>query len=408
MALLSQGRISFEALDRLLAVLKRIPDRRRICNTSRRQGGRSRSPRLLGGTAMLHTHRSDRSGALIAALVALLLALVTIVPSAPAGAADKRELTVMSQNLYLGASLDAAAGADDLNEFLTAVATIWGTVKFTDFQARSEAVADSIAEQQPDLIGLQEVAQWTTFGDTDPGIDFLEVLLADLDDRGLSYSVAAVSENALIGPAPLVAPCGGPFLSCAIQFQDRDVILVNEDTPDLEVFNPQSALFVEQAEVDTPVGPLSFDRGWASVDGTLEGKKFRFVNTHLETGQFPSVQETQAQEFLDGPAKFGGAVIAVGDFNSRADGTSTASYGILTKSYFRDAWDTATGAGFTCCQNDTLTNFPSNLTSRIDLVLTHAAARARSAEVIGDQPFQGVPPLYPSDHAGVVSVVRIH
>ena len=358
---------------------------------------------------MFHTAGSHRSRTVIAAVLALLLALVTVVPADPIGAQPKRELTVMSQNLYLGASLDAAAGAGDLNEFLAAVATIWGTVKFTNFPARSEAVADSIDEFRPDLIGLQEVARWTISGPgTDEGIDFLDVLLDDLDDRGLDYTVAAVSENALIGPAPLVVPCGGPPGVCLITFQDRDVILVNEDTPDLEVFNPQNALFDAQAVLDTPVGPLSFDRGWASVDGTLEGKKFRFVNTHLETGQFPAVQEAQAQEFLDGPAKVGGAVIAVGDFNSRADGTSTASYGILTQSYFRDAWDTASGDGFTCCQNETLTNSPPDLTSRIDLVLTHAAARAQSAAVIGDQPFQGVPPLYPSDHAGVVSVVRIH
>jgi endonuclease/exonuclease/phosphatase family metal-dependent hydrolase len=357
---------------------------------------------------MVYAARTGRSRVVLAALTALLLVLVTVVPASRAEAKPKRELTVMSQNLYLGSSLDAAVGAGDLNEFLGAVATIWGTVKFTDFPARSEAIADEIEARSPDLVGLQEVAKWTTFGDTDPGIDFLAVLLADLGDRGLSYSVAAVSENASIGPAPLVAPCGGPSLSCAIQFEDRDVILVNDDRPELEVFNPQSGLFDAQAVLDTPVGPLSFDRGWASVDGTLEGKKFRFVNTHLETGAFPPVQEAQAQEFLDGPAKVGGAVIAVGDFNSRADGSSTASYGILTKSYFRDAWNTAGGDGFTCCQNETLTNFPSELTSRIDLVLTHAAARAQSAEVVGNEPFQLAPPLWPSDHAGVVSVVRIH
>ena len=353
--------------------------------------------------------RHRRTRLTIAIVTALLLVVATVLPAGPASAKDKRELTVLSQNLYLGASLDAAAGAGDIEEFLAAVATIWGTVKFTDFPARSEALADSIDDLEPDLIGLQEVALWTVSGPgTDQGIDFLDVLLDDLDDRGLDYTVAAVSENALIGPAPLVVPCAGPPGACMITFQDRDVILVNEDTPDLEVFNPQSALFDAQAVLDTPVGPLSFDRGWASVDGTLEGKRFRFVNTHLETGAFPAVQEAQAQEFLDGPAKVGGAVIAVGDFNSRADGTSTASYELLTKSYFRDAWDTASGDGLTCCQNETLTNFPSDLTSRIDLVLTHAAARAQSAEVIGDQPFQAIPPLYPSDHAGVAAVVRIH
>ncbi|MFA9566337.1 MAG: endonuclease/exonuclease/phosphatase family protein, partial [Acidimicrobiales bacterium] len=334
--------------------------------------------------------------------------VLTVVPANPAGAKPKRELTVMSQNLYLGASLDAAVGAGTPELFFKAVATIWGTVQFTDFPARSEAIADEIQARSPDLIGLQEVSKWTTSGPTPAGIDFLEVLLADLGKRGLSYSVAAVSENAEIGPVPLGAPCAGPFSSCLLTFRDRDVILVNDERAELEVFNPQSDLFDEQAVLPTPVGPLSFDRGWASVDGTLEGKKFRFVNTHLETGAFPAVQEAQAQEFLLGPAKVGGAVVAVGDFNSRADGRSTASYEILTKSYFRDAWDTAQGDGFTCCQNETLTNDTSQLTSRIDLVLTHAAARAQSAEVIGDEPFQIAPPLWPSDHAGVVSVVRIH
>ena len=82
---------------------------------------------------------------------------------------------------------------------------------------------------------------------------------------------------------------------------------------------------------------------------------------------------------------------------------------MLTKSYFDDAWDTAGGAvGYTCCQNGTLTNPLSGLRSRIDLVLTHAAARAQQVEVVGAAPFQASPPLWPSDHAGVVSVVRIH
>lgn len=350
----------------------------------------------------------DRASRLRTALAALVVILVAVFPAQPAGAKDKRELVVMTQNLYLGSSLDPAIEAETLPELLAAAATIWGVVRSTDFPARSEAIADQIAVSAPDLIGLQEVAEWKTGGPTGPGIDFLDVLLEDLGDRGLSYSVAAVSNNALIGPLPLVAPCGGPIGACLVTYRDRDVILVNDDSPDLEVFDPRSGLYETQAVLSTPVGPISFDRGWASVDGTLEGKKFRFLNTHLETGAFPAEQEAQAQEFLDGPAKAGGAVIAVGDFNSRADGTATASYSILTKSYFRDAWDTAGGDGLTCCQNGTLTNPTSELGSRIDLILTHAAARALRAEVVGDERFQGVPPLWPSDHAGVVATVRIH
>ena len=193
-----------------------------------------------------------------------------------------------------------------------------------------------------------------------------------------------------------------------VSLQDRDVILVNDDNPDLSVFNPQNGNYDAQNVLDTPVGPLSFNRGWASVDGLFEGKKFRFVNTHLETQDSPDVQEAQGQELLAGPAKTGGAVIAVGDFNSAADGSTTTTYADMTKSYFNDAWDDPNDPGYTCCQNSTLTNFPSALGSAIDFVFTHAAVRALSADVIGDAPFQGSPPLWPSDHAGVVATVRIH
>jgi endonuclease/exonuclease/phosphatase family metal-dependent hydrolase len=163
--------------------------------------------------------------------------------------------------------------------------------------------------------------------------------------------------------------------------------------------------------LNTPVGPLSFNRGWASVDGTFEGKKFTFVNTHLEIGGpggFADAQEAQGQEFLAGPAKRGGAVIAVGDFNSRADGSSTTTYADLTMSYFDDAWDDPNDPGFTCCFDEFLADPNSTLSSAIDFVFTHAPVRALRVDVIGDAPFQGMPPLFPSDHAGVVAELRIH
>ncbi|MGB8021849.1 MAG: hypothetical protein WCF04_11525 [Candidatus Nanopelagicales bacterium] len=65
------------------------------------------------------------------------------------------------------------------------------------------------------------------------------------------------------------------------------------------------------------------------MQARFQGKSFRFVNTHLETEDFAAVQQAQAAEFLSGPAR-GGQVIAVGDFNSAADGSSTTSYSQLT------------------------------------------------------------------------------
>ena len=177
------------------------------------------------------------------------------------------------------------------------------------------------------------------------------------------------------------------------------------------VTDSASGRYVAQLNVGTPVGTLSFDRGWTYIDGTLEGKKFRFVNTHLETAAAPPIQEFQGQEFLLGPANTGGAVIAVGDFNSAADGSTTTTYGDLTTDFFKDAWAKNPGdPGFTCCQNSTLTNPSSALTSRIDLILTMGAARALRVEIVGDVPFfQGLtPPFWPSDHAGVIAEIRIH
>ncbi len=342
-----------------------------------------------------------------------------LVMGAPvAQAEEKRELTVMTQNVYLGSSLTPALTATSGSTFVAAVAQIYGTMLFTNFPSRAGAIADTVAEQRPDLIGLQEVSRWVARpikdGATPPSQDFLAILQDQLAARGLHYEVAAVSANANIGPVPLVAPgfecvTASPVPDCTLTLHDRDVILVNTDTTNLEWANPQEDSFTRQQSFQPPVGPaVSFDRGWTSIDGTFQDKRFRFVNTHLEVEDFPAVQEAQAAEFLAGPANAPGAVVAVGDFNSAADGSSTDSYAHLTEEWFKDAWSVNPDqAGLTCCQSATLTN-PTSLRSRVDLILTHAAVRARSAQVVGESPYQNVTPLWASDHAGVVATLRLH
>lgn len=342
----------------------------------------------------------------IAALLAVLIAMPGVTE-----AKDKRDLVVMTQNLYLGSSLDPATQATDATEFLIGVATIHATAQFTNFASRAAVIADTIAEKQPDLIGLQEVSKWISVDQGTPQVqDYLAILLDALAMRGLSYSVAAVSINADLGPIPLIAPCSGEFGTCYVWFQDRDVILANNKQSALEIMQAQTGRYDTQEIYETPVGPISLNRGWAYVEGTFHGKKFRFVNTHLEEESYPQIQEAQAMELLSGPAKGGGAVIAVGDYNSAADGSNTQSYALLTKAYFEDAWDINGGVpGYTCCQNETLTNDPSELYERIDYILTHAASRVRDAELINDLPYLVDPPLvWSSDHAGVVSTIRLH
>lgn len=358
----------------------------------------------------------------LAVSTALLMMLV-VAPGASAAEQGRREVTVMTQNLYLGSSLVPALESTSPEGFVAAIARIYATVQYTDFPARAEAIADQIEATEPDLVGLQEVARWTTGGlNPPPGYDFLEILQAALASRGLNYAVASVSSNANIGPAPLALPgCVVPptTIVCSVQFEDRDVILANEDTPGLAWTNPRSGRFDAQQYLDSPVGSLSFDRGWASVDATLMRQPFRFVTAHLETEDFPAVQQAQAAEFLAGPGR-GGTIIATGDFNSAADGSTTTSYAQLTApGRFADVWDAdELGSGSTCCQASNtpplapgaLNNPISTLQSRIDLVLVRGAARADADRtmVVGDQPFQAQPPFWPSDHAGVVTTVRLN
>ena len=363
--------------------------------------------RRLGAVRLVR--RTLRTVAVAAAGIALVLS----VGATPAEAqAPDRPLRVMTRNLYLGADLGPAIGARTAPEFFTAVAGIHASARANTFSVRAAAVADEILTHQPDLIGLQEVSRWELTGDVGiaPIEDYLKILRRALAARGLDYEVAAVSVNAVIGPVPLVAPCGSAKVGdCTVTFTDRDIILVNRDSRGLRWWNPEQGNYQNQAVFTPPVPgaePVSFDRGWASIDGRFRGRSFHFVNTHLETASAPEVQQLQAEELLAGPAFGHGADLVVGDFNSAADGSTTPTYGVLT-TRLRDAWRVRHGApGYTCCQPPTLTNPTSQLSRRIDLILVRGA-RPVTARVVGNVPFAATPPLWASDHAGVVAALQL-
>jgi hypothetical protein len=245
--------------------------------------------------------RTGRSGALRAA-VALTAVLAMAIPgpalaSSPGQESYEPRLEVMTRNLYLGSSLTPALTARTPEAFLVAVATIYGTAQFTNFPVRAEAIADEIDTHRPDLVGLQEVTRWETSG---PGVpttqDFLGIRTAALSERGLDYTVAAVADNADIGPIPLVTPCTGAFGECWVTLKDRDVIMVKADRPGLTWSAPRSGTYTAQQTFRPPgtATPVSFKRGWATIEGVLDGRPFHFANTHLETEDFPRVQEGQA------------------------------------------------------------------------------------------------------------------
>ena len=137
------------------------------------------------------------------------------------------------------------------------------------------------------------------------------------------------------------------------------------------------------------------------MDGTFEGKKFRFVNTHLEVEGNADVQEDQGENSSLDQQRLAVRDSPLSDFNSAADGSTTT----LRRSHevvLRRRVERPCGSRLTCCQNDTLTQLPEWPGLFLDFVFTHGALSS------GDAPFQMAPPLWPSDHAGVVATVRIH
>jgi endonuclease/exonuclease/phosphatase family metal-dependent hydrolase len=343
-----------------------------------------------------------------------MLGLASVGALAPASAdayTPPPEVTVMTRNLYLGADLAPALTATDAASFLGGVATIYGTAQYTSFPTRAKALAAEVAANKPDLVGLQEVSQWVTSG---PGVpasqDFLAILLNALAQKGLHYTAAVTSNNANIGPIPLVTPCGSTVVgACLVTLQDRDVILVNQDRKGLTWVNPRSGNYATQQAFTTPFGgpPLSFNRGWTSIDVTVASKAFRFVNTHLETEDFPAVQVAQATEFLGTPILGADRVIVVGDFNSATNGSTTTTYAQLTKVLYESWVVKAAAPRVSCCQSGTLTNPTSLATTRIDLIMGRGRLEVLCARLTGTTPIAATAPRWASDHFGLVATYQV-
>jgi hypothetical protein len=347
---------------------------------------------------------------------------------------DSQHITVMTRNLYVGANLDLAIGAifsGDQETIRNATTATWASVMATNFPERAEVLADEIAHSQPHLVGLQEVSLFRTgppdtFSDNPTParrvkLDYLEILLEELDERDLHYAPVAVTKNFDV-ENPGDIDLGVETNIQDIRLTDRDVILARTDLPssELKLSNVQTANF--QTNASLPIGTtgqfVTVLRGWGSVDVTSRGNKFRFINTHLEQeGSFNQVQVAQGEEILSGPANTNLPVILVGDFNSQADTDpppvlppGTLTYRNLIAAGFADAWRvTHPGElGNTFGHQPNLLCTTDDLTERLDLVLFRGTLSADAADVVGDEVDDDCTPsgLWPSDHAGVVATLR--
>jgi endonuclease/exonuclease/phosphatase family metal-dependent hydrolase len=352
---------------------------------------------------------------------ALTLSLA-LAPAAVAGAdadAAKRkpskvDVTVMTRNIYLGGDIFRPIPAQTREEFERLAGELWTEVQGTDFPTRARLLAGEIKRTKPDLIGLQEVAVWRRGPDgvkdgaatpsTQVVYDFLRTLRAELKRLGLRYSVGARQRE-----TDIEAPIDAGY---DVRLTMYDVILVKK-RKDLGVTRSLHANYDEDIAVPTPAGTLTSTRGWAAVDVRLKGKRLRLVNTHLEAF-LDSTREAQARELVapGGPLRVKRQLIVTGDMNSDPEGRESPSgaFDILAGFGLVDTWPARFGPGFSCCLNQSDARDPnaSGFDHRIDLILAKPRLKALRGEVVGDElGDRAANGLWPSDHAGVVTTLRL-
>ena len=351
-----------------------------------------------------------RRAALVVGAVAAVCAAVPA--SAPA---KPQDLKVMVRNVYLGADLIPLATAPDRAAFEQAAGERYDTVLRNDFPTRAKALAGEVRKFKPHIIGVQEAAVWrrgeqgVKDGDATPAntvvYDSTELLLEELAKRGQRYRVVQGRDW---------FDFEAPTTEFDVRLTQRDVILVRRGVKRLKLGKAFRGGFA--TTLDVPIQGLGTtaeqDRGYVGVDGRLAGRRFRFVTTHLEAYS-PQVAEQQMDEILDGRLRSKTRqAILVGDFNSDPKSTGTDDRGAERAP---SAYQAAIEAGFknplrrreTCCFAEDLRTTTEQLDSWIDHVVVRPKVRSISSTIVGSKTTERVEGLWPSDHAGIVSTLRL-
>lgn len=354
-------------------------------------------------------------------------------PETPPFAAERAgpaALGIMTWNVYVGADLTQLLAVEDPSQIACGVAAVYGDVLATDFSARAVAIADQIEAFAPDVIGLNEVSTFDFIYETiHNDLVFLDILMAELDSRGLEYEapVAARSTNFEIAlPISYAANCDPQDL---LAYTEYDVLLVQGDVVRTGADNGRYG-----QPLPLPFGLNPKYSGWASVDIEHQALPYRVFTTHLEpadTGPCATdddgllfVHNAQAGELMEivNDEAWTYPVILTGDLNSDASGCTTETYPSLIDDGFVDAWTLGRplGNGYTSNQDADLLNETSKLWHRIDFILyrdafTQASGRFQGsahADRVGEEQADRVETafgdvVWPSDHAGVVADLGI-
>jgi endonuclease/exonuclease/phosphatase family metal-dependent hydrolase len=401
-----------------------------------------------------------RSGVIVLLVMA---AALTAIFAAPASAAPKGQVKVMTRNLYLGSDLTPALEASGTTELAIAAQRIWDAVHQTDFPTRAKLLAGEIAKAKPDLVGLQEVALWR--GDyvgpqdgpqtaaTTTEVDFLALLMKQLKKKGADYRIVQKQQE-----MDIESPLSAYLTSCDDEFDEwparcaadgrltmRDVILANDSKKaNVKTKFEHSAQYPDDDSLQVVVAgvlPVVVHRGWEFTEANVRGTKFRFLNTHLEAfdnGTFGStgkgeVREAQANDLVQelgdpgvavpGPAteqSAGTPVVAVGDFNSDDDtvgndGDQLAYEALIDGGLIElSTGPTAPGAEASCCfsghddEDGVFSGLLADMDHQVDHVFTtdEGVEPVKTTVVGQDQSVFNQNDIWPSDHSGLVTTLR--
>lgn len=373
------------------------------------------------------TERFRARGRAVAIAAVIGIGAVAFPAAADARPKKPAKVDVMTRNLYLGADLTPAIVAPTPAQAYTAVGDIYEEMQDHNFNARAKLLANEIENSKPELIGLQEVSLWrrddVVDGSATPATevvyDYLELLMDELDRRGLDYSVAVQQQEAdLEFPADTRGGANGasdgvPDFDGRLTM--RDVILVKDG---VRVKNTGSANYSSSVFIDTAAfGRVTVLRGYtfADVVARRNTKQFRFVNTHLESFN-AFFRNAQASELVGGSGvtDTNKPIVLLGDLNSDPDDPSVDPNGQPTAN--AAAYNTVIADGFTdygvevntCCFSEDIRDAVPAFTSRIDHVLGKGAIEELSSTLIGvDQANRSGTGLWPTDHGGVDAKLRI-
>lgn len=387
------------------------------------------------------------------AAVALVVAGGMSATAAPRGPGPSTPSSVVVEvqtyNMYFGANLTPlfTPGANPI----VAATAIWNEMQASKIPERAHAVAELIAEEAPDLVGLQEVSTWRSApaalggagfyptGAFETDYEALDLLLADLAALGTPYEMVVANTNfsnapgpGSVGPLPIIAGPGPEFR--LVTFTDRDVILAKKSSLSrgrMQVGDVQSQNFQAELVVNVVGNPVAVPRGWSSADIAVRGRTFTFMNTHFEAYGAPplsdQIRNPQAEELAGVIDTWPYPVVLVGDVNVRP--TMCAEYRPGSPQYPGDqniiAYQTLLNAGLTevwpmvypkspcgsagwTSGQDALDGPGSTLDHRIDDVFVSAGFSALKAEVVGDEQVDRTPSgLWPSDHASTWAKIRL-